>query len=75
MRSSATPILKGSGMSAHSLREVRSLRAQTRIIGVTLLVAFLSVQGLAAKTGKVIGVIFTLGENRVQTLWPNARVT
>jgi hypothetical protein len=29
----------------------------------------------AAKTGKVHGLIFTIGADRVQTLWPNARIT
>jgi hypothetical protein len=52
------------GWNAHSLR-----------ICVALLLALLFVPALRAKTLKVTGIIFTVGSDHVQTLWPNARVT
>jgi Carboxypeptidase regulatory-like domain/TonB dependent receptor len=42
-----------------------------------LLVFFLTIccGALAAKTAKLSGVVFTLGADQVQTVWPNANVT
>jgi hypothetical protein len=40
-----------------------------------LLTALLLTPALDAKTGELSGVIFTVGKDRVQTVWPNARVT
>jgi outer membrane receptor protein involved in Fe transport len=40
---------------------------------VLLLMAL--VENAAGKSSSISGVIYTLGANRVQTLWPNARVT
>jgi hypothetical protein len=40
-----------------------------------LLTALLLTPALAAKTGRLNGVIYTLGQDRVQIVWPNARVT
>ncbi|WP_185827127.1 TonB-dependent receptor [Edaphobacter aggregans] len=40
-----------------------------------ILIAFVFVPALEAKTSTVSGVIFTLGSDKVQTVWPNARVT
>jgi hypothetical protein len=42
---------------------------------LALLVAFLLAPAAAAKSTKVSGIIFTLGSDRVQTVWPNARIT
>jgi len=42
---------------------------------VALLLMLLFAPALPAKTVKVKGVIFTVGADHVQTLWPNARVT
>src|SRR5206468_6399174 len=42
---------------------------------LAMLVAFLLAPAAAAKSAKVSGVIFTLGSDRVQTVWPSARIT
>jgi hypothetical protein len=40
-----------------------------------LLTALLLTPALDAKTGELSGVIFTVGKDRVQTVWPDAHVT
>jgi outer membrane receptor for ferrienterochelin and colicin len=40
-----------------------------------MLLTLLLPPALASKTGKLSGVIFTVGQGQVQTVWPNARVT
>jgi hypothetical protein len=40
-----------------------------------MLMAFVFLPALEAKTTTVSGVVFTLGSDHVQTVWPNARVT
>lgn len=42
---------------------------------VAFLIACPMLHAKAAKTGKVRGVIFTIGSDRVRTLWPNAHVS
>jgi Carboxypeptidase regulatory-like domain len=42
---------------------------------VTIVIALVFEATLVAKTATVGGVILTLGSDRVQTVWPNARVT
>ncbi len=42
---------------------------------LALLTALLLTPTLAAKTGKLSGVIFTVGQDHVQLVWPNARIT
>ena len=42
---------------------------------VAVLIVFVFVPALEAKTSTVSGIIFTLGSDKVQTVWPNARVT
>jgi len=51
------------------------LRSHVRESGLALLVAFLLAPAAAAKSTQVSGVIFTIGSDRVQTVWPNARIT
>ena len=47
-----------------------------RKVGLALMAAlFLAPGAAAAKTGKVYGIIYTLGSDGVQTVWPNARIT
>jgi hypothetical protein len=41
---------------------------------VAILITCPILHARAAKTGKVLGVIFTIGSDRVRTLWPNAHV-
>ena len=55
----------------------KCLRLMTDVIRllVAILVALLCEPDLEAKTATVGGVIFTLDSARVQTVWPNARVT
>ena len=43
--------------------------------GLALLVALLLAPAAAAKSAKVSGVVFTLDSDRMQTVWPNARIT
>jgi hypothetical protein len=40
-----------------------------------MLTALLLTPALAARTGKLSGVIFTVGPDQMQTVWPNARIT
>jgi hypothetical protein len=42
---------------------------------VAIVIALVFEAALVAKTTTVGGVILTLGSDRVQTVWPNARVT
>jgi len=42
---------------------------------VALLIAVSMLPATAAKTGTVRGLIFTTGPNRIQTVWPNARLS
>ena len=42
---------------------------------VAMLLALLCEPVLQAKSASVTGVIFTLGSDQVQTVWPNARIT
>ncbi len=42
---------------------------------LAVLTALLLTPTLAAKTGTLSGVVFTVGQNHVQIVWPNARVT
>ena len=51
------------------------LRSHVRESGLALLVAFMLAPPAAAKSTQVSGVIFTLGSDRVQTVWPTARIT
>ena len=59
----------------------RSLRPQRSTLhacgcGVAVLLAlFVAPCAIADKTGRISGLIFTLGADRVQVVWPNARVT
>jgi Carboxypeptidase regulatory-like domain/TonB-dependent Receptor Plug Domain len=48
-------------------------RTCAAVVGLAFLLA--CVPMASAKSARVSGVIFTLGADRVQTLWPNARVT
>ena len=42
---------------------------------VALLVTLTCISGRAAKTAAISGVVFTLGRDHIQTVWPNARIT
>ena len=46
-----------------------------RLFSVSLLIVLTCVQAFAAKTANIKGIIYTLGSDKIQTLWPNARVT
>ena len=50
-------------------------RHHVRKVGLALMAALFFSHAAAAKTGKVHGIIYTLGSDRVQTVWPNARIT
>ena len=51
------------------------LRRHVRESGLALLVAFMLAPAVAAKSTQVSGIIYTLGSDGVQTVWPNARIT
>jgi len=57
----------------------RHRRLRLGILTCKFWLAFLTVSlltpTLAAKTGKLSGVIFTVGPDHVQLVWPNARIT
>lgn len=55
----------------HTSRSSPNLRACYRF---ALLLAICSM-ALAAKTSKLIGIVFTMGNDQVQTVWPSAKVT
>ena len=50
-------------------------RHHVREVGLATMAALFFAPGAAAKTGKVYGIIYTLGSDGVQTVWPNARIT
>jgi hypothetical protein len=62
-------------MYLRSRREVLNLIAPAWQIFAAMLMALVFVPALEAKTATVSGVVFTLGSDRVQTVWPNAHVT
>ena len=62
-------------MRPKSRRAPLGLNAHSCQLCVALLLMLLFAPALPAKTVKVKGVIFTVGADHVQTLWPNARVT
>ena len=57
----------------------RTQRSKSGTLGlavlVVLLIAFPLLPARAAKTGKVSGIIFTIGTDRIQTVWPGAHVS
>src|SRR6516165_4430645 len=55
-------------------RRLRPGSLTLRVV-VSLSIALCVVASVAAKTARISGVIYTLGADKVQTLWPNARVT
>jgi hypothetical protein len=76
-----TPSQRNSG--SRPIRESRARRtkkyhrpwAACTLLSWVALIAFAWVPIIAAKTGNVSGIIFTVGAAKVQTVWPNARVT
>ena len=62
-------------MYLRTQRKCLRLTADAIRVLVAMLVALLCGPDLEAKTATVSGVIFTLDSARVQTVWPNARVT
>jgi hypothetical protein len=60
--------------SAHRLLRPGSFSFAHRFL-ITLSIALSVVATIAAKTARISGVIYTIGPDKVQTLWPNARVT
>src|ERR1700761_1680492 len=62
-------------MRLPSRSERPHLRAHASRLFLALVIALVFEAGLEAKTATVGGVILTLGSDRVQTVWPNARVT
>jgi hypothetical protein len=62
-------------MSPKPHPESTAQSARWRALVVAFLIACPMLHAGAAKTGKVNGVIFTIGSNRVRTLWPNAHVS
>ncbi|RSL16929.1 TonB-dependent receptor-like protein [Edaphobacter aggregans] len=62
-------------MCLRSRHEVFTMTSHVIRFFAAILIAFVFVPALEAKTSTVSGVIFTLGSDKVQTVWPNARVT
>ncbi len=62
-------------MYLRTQRKCLRLTADAIRVLVAILVALLCGPDLEAKTATVGGIIFTLASDRVQTVWPNARVT
>ena len=62
-------------MYLRSRHEVFTMTSHVIRCFAAILIAFVFVPALEAKTSTVSGVIFTLGSDKVQTVWPNARVT
>jgi hypothetical protein len=54
--------------------EFLCLAAHVRQLSFLLMIVFAFVPAFAAKTANLKGIIYTVGKDRVQTLWPNARV-
>lgn len=59
----------------HLRSPCKYLELAPRAIRILIAIALLIAPALAAKTATLTGVIFTVGSDHVQTLWPNARVT
>jgi outer membrane receptor protein involved in Fe transport len=62
-------------MYLRSCRQRLPLIAYAGRLAVAILFATLFEIPLAAKTATISGVIFTVGSDRAQVVWPNARVT
>jgi hypothetical protein len=62
-------------MRLPSRRERLHLMAHTSRLFIAIVLALVFEAPLEAKTATVSGVIFTLGSDKAQTVWPNARVT
>jgi Carboxypeptidase regulatory-like domain/TonB dependent receptor/TonB-dependent Receptor Plug Domain len=62
-------------MRLPSRRERLHLMAHTSRLFLAIVLALVFEATLEAKTATVGGVIFTLGSDKAQTVWPNARVT
>ncbi len=62
-------------MYLRSRPEIFKLTSHAIRFFAAVLIAFVFVPVLEAKTSTVSGIIFTLGSDKVQTVWPNARVT
>ena len=60
--------------SAHRLLRSGNFSFAHRFL-IALSIALTVVATIAAKTARISGVIYTTGADKVQTLWPNARVT
>ena len=60
--------------SAHRLLRSGNFSFAHRFL-IALSIALTVVATIAAKTARISGVIYTIGADKVQTLWPNARVT
>ena len=56
-------------------QDQRSTLPACRCCVTVLLVLFVAPLASTDKTGRISGVIFTLGPDRVQVVWPTARVT
>ena len=61
-------------MFLKGLHELAFLVSSTRHLCLLLTVFFAFVPAFAAKTANLKGIIYTVGRDRIQTLWPNARV-
>ncbi len=62
-------------MRLPSRRKLAYLMAHASRFFVAIVLALMFEAPLEAKTATVGGVIFTLGSDKAQTVWPNARVT
>jgi len=65
----------GSAMRLTSRRKRLYLMAHARQLFVAIVMALVFEAALEARTATVGGVIFTLGSDKAQSVWPNARVT
>ena len=57
------------------MRVIPKLRAPARRAFVAVLFVMALATVAAAKSSSVVGIIFTVDPDHVQTVWPNARVT
>jgi hypothetical protein len=62
-------------MNLQNRRQRPILMAHAWRCFVPMLLALLFEPALQAKSASVTGVVFTLGSDQVQTVWPNARIT
>jgi TonB dependent receptor/Carboxypeptidase regulatory-like domain/TonB-dependent Receptor Plug Domain len=66
---------EGTAMYLQCHRKCLNPMAHAIRLFLAILIASVAEPAMAAKTSTVSGVIFTLGSDQIQTVWPNARVS